>query len=482
MKILRADKEIIYLWVNRTDFIYNKKEFPFLQNIISHAIPKRNIHIIFFQLTNLDELDKNIKALNDKLLSAGLKNIHCYKLTELFSEETKLLEWIAYLLSHCKSLANPIDLVKVMVGANLKKLNLEQGLLADMDCIIPENLRLSVNALSVFPLIDKKTRFENDYRGILNCYVENGFSLILHSKNSLFNEVLTKISAKKIDYFCKKPNDGVYSLYVETLIQYFTNNPMACNEQLMKKYRNFSDLPGLIKDELTQLEAIAYYRGNSWCDDRKEVLKEDLRLVFIAGYQPIYPQEISQLKHAILFNQLDKAFYLLQKLIKKGWNPNEKIEWINALQKEENILYYLLERNAEVSKENLKRASQCIVLLMENGLTADDNVLSFFMQTYHSPEFKEAFEVYAKVFADNYGLDYARMLSDSNHDLIPSPSIFKCNLTWRYIQPELKTVEVSNDSKESSMDKPQKPLFFKLTHENDKNLFSVEKSTRLSKA
>ncbi|WP_033227238.1 hypothetical protein [Rickettsiella massiliensis] len=422
MGTMRADKDIIYIWVNKTEFIYNTKDFPFLQNIISHAVSGRNIHIIIYQSSNLDQLDKNIQGLQTNLLSANLKNIYIYKLEALFSNQPELVQLVSNLLENCKSLANPIDLVKVMIGANLEKLKLNQGLLADMDCIIPENIILDTPSLSIFPLIDEKLEFERDYAGIINCYIENGFSLVFHRKNKVFNEILNEIIAKNLDYFYEKPNDAVYSIYVEKLIQYFTKSE-EINDQLMKKYRQFSDLPESVKIELANpLQDIIYMRGGSWGEKTKNAAKQNIPLVFMAGSQPVYPFELDNLSTNVLFHRLDNALLLLKKLVKKGWDVNEKLEWINDLQEKESIVYHLLERNSKVQGDKLKTACNIVMFLMQNGLKADDKLLSFFKKIYEpkelskSKELREAFKEYARVFANTYRLNYGQMLFNTNID------------------------------------------------------------------
>lgn len=443
MGIIRADKNIIYIWVNKTEFIYNTKDFPFLQNIISHAVSGRNIHIIIYQSSNLDKLDKNIQGLQADLSSANLKNIYIYKLEELFSNQPELVQLASNLLENCGSLANSIDLVKVMIGANLEKLKLNQGLLADMDCIIPENITLDTPSLSIYPLIDKDIKFERDYIDIINCYIENGFSLVFHEKNKVFNEILNEITAKNLDYFYKKPNDGVYSIYVEKLIQYFTKSK-EINGQLMEKYRKFSDLPEPAKIELAnQLENIAYMRGSSWSEKTKNAEKENIPLVLIEGFQPVYPSELYSLGTHVLFNQLDEAFLLLEKLVKKGWDVNVEFEWINALQEKESIVYYLLERNSQVQGDKLKTACNIVEFLMKNGLNADDKLLRFFEEIYkpralsEHEELREAFKEYARVFANIYSLDYCQMLFNANID------------------------KATNDDKNQSLFVSPKQLFFK---------------------
>lgn len=472
MKTIHADKEIIYIWANKTAFIYNEKKFPFLQNIISHAVSGRSIHIIVHQLANLEQLDKSIKELNSKLLLANIKNIYIHQLEKLFSDQPKLIMLVSNILKDCKSsLANPIDLIKVMVGANLEKLNLKQALLADMDCIIPENIMLHAHSLNVFPLLDKARSFRK-VCGTLDCYIENGFSLILDPKNALFNEILAEVSAKDLDYFHKNPNDAVYSIYVEKLIQHFTKSSEK-NEHLMKKYRLFSDLEPSVKIELTQLEGIKYDRGASWHEKEKKV-SNTMPLVFMAGAQPVYPLELNKLKNDILSCQLDDVRLLLEKLLKKGWDANEAFEWINELQKQENVLYYLIEHHSGAEGENLKTISDIIVFLMENGLNLDKKLLSFFMQTYRPTLERESFKVYAKVFADKYGLDYERMLLDIDH----IPSGYRglvLHLDWVYSQPELKTMNTPNSQKIPSTLVPSKPLFFKSINDQDSTCFSVKK-------
>lgn len=466
MKTIRADKDIIYIWANKTEFIYNKKDYPFLQNIIAHALPGRNIHIILYQPDNLKQFNVDLEKLKLNLSSANIKNIYIYQLKELFSDQPKQLDLVYNFFKNCKSLANSIDLIKIMVAANLKKLNLEQGLLADMDCIIPKNLSLHVMSLNVFPLLNRNTNFTKDHDGITDCYVENGFSFVLGENNPLFNEILNEVNIKSLDYFYTRPTDAVYTIYAEKLIRYFTkSSDKICQLSLMEQYKLFSNLPEEIKAELdNDLHKIQFDRGNSWNVNKKNGSK-DIPLVFKAGYHPIYPElnALNELQHNILFNKLDRALPALKNLVEKGWNVNDEFAYINKLQQKENILYYLLERTSEATGKDLEIASDMIDFIIEKGLNLDDKLLSFFMQYYKSASTKDALNAYAKVFADKYNLDYSQLLIDIDH-LAPSSHIISSN--WIYSPHASKTAEVSNAGEIYSNLASSDQAFFKSAIEN----------------
>lgn len=431
MNEVQADSHLIYFWTNPRNFIFNTGKHPFLQNIIAHAWTERTLHVVIYH-PNLNQFDKQLIDLKCKLQEQKINNICFYKLQEVFANQPAYIERVFKLFARCQSLANPIDFIKIIVGANLVNFGLKQGLLVDMDCIVPKEIELHVGSLSVYPAVDPHLEFEQCGIDAFNSYIENSFSFVLGEKNKIFSKILTEIMKMELTYFYQRETDGVYLIYLKILMQYFTNEDKD-NNYLSQKYKNFHCLPPSITKALaTSLTKIQTYRGGGWYQEESITLEKEIPLVFVRGYQPVYPKELDDLISAIFNKKFSSVQIRLDHLIKKEWNPNQKIIFNTLLEKKENILYFFILRNLKIKGKNIKTAAKIIEFILDNGLKKDEKLLSFFMQLSKPRLHRDCFYEYARVFADNYQLDYKQMLIDIDTEQVPSFQQHSIEHNWMY--------------------------------------------------
>ncbi|ASQ46184.1 hypothetical protein clem_08160 [Legionella clemsonensis] len=370
---------IIYIWVtNNTPFnpshdycpIFNSDNYPFLQNAIAHSSDSRRVHIVQCNLHQNTGIDDAFVNLQSDCVARGL-NIKIHNLFNLAKDDVQFCQLIkrrALQFSHI------IDLAKIYIGANLHQLGLDEAVISDFDCVIPEHLEVSFEHFDVLPLIEKDLDcIRIDYMGAIDHYLENGFSAVKGGKNTTYQNMLKRAKEKDSSYYNSFKEDAVYRIFITEILRAIApeENKALDSETLFKKYARHSMLENTIKTELFQLQdLIIYDRGGSWLPHKKSPNK---RPILKSGSYPIFQREIRELNRMVCFpSEGAKLILKVNFLLKKGFDINRPIDWNNSLQKESSLLANFLARfdndKASYFLDNFKK-------LINLGADVNDDVL-----------------------------------------------------------------------------------------------------------
>ena len=374
-KVYFADTYLIYIWVNRRDYVFNNQEYPFLQNMIGHALEHREVYCIYYQKHNM----KYYRKIGQRLRKAGINNLKFINFKSLFKKNEKnILDLITAFMNGFENLANAIDTVKIIIASKLEILNLKYALILDMDTNVPPFLNITTD-LEFLPLCitNGSSKTFIDDLGISDSFIENGAIFVIGSKNQFFSDLydyIVKYYWEKIALSGNKHDEPlnyfVYRFFHETTIRRFTN---CSGLDLYQKFNRFYVLPQNLKVQLFQMTKIKFFRGNSW---RIQYPRIEIPLHYERNRFPLFPGNLIDLyERFILDKKLNNVYKTLWGICEKNYDLNLPFEWCNFTQKVENVFYIFIEKC--YNTKDIILFEEIIKLMLKNKLRVNTRLVKF---------------------------------------------------------------------------------------------------------
>ncbi|ACO53546.1 unknown [Euproctis pseudoconspersa nucleopolyhedrovirus] len=303
---------VVFVWWHQRQFVYNTYEFPFWHNVQHHAL-KHRCYVLYYIEDDDVENKQNVENLNNLTMVDFKRTRHAHTVCQI------------------NNVACKIDYIKLSLLLDDRLLQNEQMLLVmDMDCVV-KNIDSDAIAASkryVEPFFDKSIRrlYNATGRVDFDSYIEN-YAMLINRTRPFLNEY-QKFS---VAVPANANNNFVFSQYLLIVQLYYT---IA---------HNFS-FPADVEDlKFVNSINLSFSRGGSWkCGVTKQYSYHyDVKIAPIFGNVCL----CTQMRVAILKNDVKKIDQLLERLNELGYNFKSRFGWSNSKQQYVNLAGVLDDKN-----------------------------------------------------------------------------------------------------------------------------------------